>query len=771
MDEHMEAIRDALKLFVMEGVTTIRTAQNHTQNGLQNLSTVATFFSGVTATTIQYSFDKVDSHLQQVVNALWITSLVFSIASSINSQLAYHWRAAMYRSPRSAVPFVVMIWLTRTPLIFLVVSVMAFSAGLVCFTYASDQGRLVTTCATIFTSLTSLALLAVAIWFAMERAVYAKTKGNRWLEDIMREWRMGFLHRTGLLWVARVPPAGFKRAATWSTETLSRFGLFMSSTVGVPSPRRGSTSTGSDHYDEEYGAGLPTPNTSPKAERMRRFSSVSDPKSARIQTPDPPPVPQIFPDRGVSSSPVQERAPWSRSSHDHPPAQDEAQDPPPPPTSPTPRMRFKDAITKVRNTQRMKPTPKSPTKNGPGSHHRERSLTLPASADGHVDPNERFAPRPTRLAGLIPKLKALKPTQELIEHGGLVRHLQFSPDGKWLATCSWDRKAIIWKVEATLSQHRVLAHAGAGFLSQVAWSPDGKYLLTRTFRHVKVWLVESGVLKQTISCKTKIEAVTWMPKSSSFACVEGSSVHIMDLSGKIQADHTFERLDIHDVAMTHDEQRMILVATLQSSKDNLKPSKSKAEKRIIVYHLKDKKVECQVPVLENVRDVTISSDTSNGYLALISYEDTAPPELWRISVVNVEDRQETRQETRLQLLQTYMPTAVVEFAGPSYLGGTQDQFVICAGKKGDIHIWDRETGLLLHSLQGANMVDNTPEDLTGVAWNHCATGRYMFASATNDGTVRIWTAQAPPDSQQPSRTGSPTPSVPRPTSAAIGLAV
>ncbi|KAG8919922.1 hypothetical protein FRC00_010735, partial [Tulasnella sp. 408] len=383
---------------------------------------------------------------------------------------------------------VVMIWLTRTPLIFLVVSVMAFSAGLVCFTYASEQGRLVNTCATIFTSLTSLALIAVAVWFAMERAVYAKTKGSRWLEDIMREWKTAFLRRTGLLWVARVPPAGFKKFATWSTETLAKFGIFVSSTVGVPTRRRGSTSTGSEPYDEEYAGGLPTPNTSPKAERMRRFSSVSDPKSStRVQTPAPPPVPQLFPDRGVSSSPVQERGPWSRPSNDHPP-QDDSADPPPPPTSPTPRMRFKDAVKKVRNLERMKPTPKSPK--SPGGHSRERSLTLPASSDGHGDPNERFAPRPTRLAGLIPKLKALKPTQELIDHVGLVRHLQFSPDGKWLATCSWDRKAIIWKVEANLTQHRVLAHAGAGFLSQVAWSPDGKFLLTRTYRHVKVWLAE-----------------------------------------------------------------------------------------------------------------------------------------------------------------------------------------------------------------------------------------------------------------------------------------
>lgn len=83
-----------------------------------------------------------------------------------------------------------------------------------------------------------------------------------------------------------------------------------------------------------------------------------------------------------------------------------------------------------------------------------------------------------------------------------------------------------------------------------------------------------------------------------------------------------------------------------------------------MYHLVDKKVECQVPILENIRDVIISSDTSNGYLALVSYEDMRPPELWRISVVNVE----ARQEARVQLLQTYMPTAGVGFAGPTYLG-------------------------------------------------------------------------------------------------------
>ena len=39
-----------------------------------------------------------------------------------------------------------------------------------------------------------------------------------------------------------------------------------------------------------------------------------------------------------------------------------------------------------------------------------------------------------RVAGLVPKLRGLVPTQVLEEHQALVRHVQFSPNGKFLAT-------------------------------------------------------------------------------------------------------------------------------------------------------------------------------------------------------------------------------------------------------------------------------------------------------------------------------------------------
>jgi WD40 repeat protein len=51
---------------------------------------------------------------------------------------------------------------------------------------------------------------------------------------------------------------------------------------------------------------------------------------------------------------------------------------------------------------------------------------------------------------LLPQLSILLGTLEMREtlfaHRHLVRHLQFSPDGKWLATCSYNGTAILFKV-------------------------------------------------------------------------------------------------------------------------------------------------------------------------------------------------------------------------------------------------------------------------------------------------------------------------------------
>lgn len=88
--------------------------------------------------------------------------------------------SAIYRSPRACVPWWVSVWITRTPLMFLVASVIAFSAGLVCFTFSNfGAGSYVPIVTTVSTSISSFALFAVGFWFAGERYAFGKTKGRK----------------------------------------------------------------------------------------------------------------------------------------------------------------------------------------------------------------------------------------------------------------------------------------------------------------------------------------------------------------------------------------------------------------------------------------------------------------------------------------------------------------------------------------------------------------------------------------------------------------
>lgn len=53
------------------------------------------------------------------------------------------------------------------------------------------------------------------------------------------------------------------------------------------------------------------------------------------------------------------------------------------------------------------------------------------------------------------------------------------------------------------------------------------------------------------------------------------------LSGQILDVYSFQRMMLHDVAITNDQQRMLCVATLTASPDGLRPSMSREEKQII----------------------------------------------------------------------------------------------------------------------------------------------------------------------------------------------
>ena len=73
----------------------IRQAQDFSSQRYLNLTTVATFLSSVTATTLQITTgdqQSVQSALSIIMNTMWFTSLVFSTASAVYSLLIMTWR-------------------------------------------------------------------------------------------------------------------------------------------------------------------------------------------------------------------------------------------------------------------------------------------------------------------------------------------------------------------------------------------------------------------------------------------------------------------------------------------------------------------------------------------------------------------------------------------------------------------------------------------------------------------------------------------------------
>ncbi|KAI6014913.1 hypothetical protein PISMIDRAFT_687935 [Pisolithus microcarpus 441] len=384
----------------------------------------------------------------------------------------------------------------------------------------------------------------------------------------------------------------------------------------------------------------------------------------------------------------------------------------------------------------------------PMSPRRDSAWEAPqVTYTGRLQESGAPASRNAQISYYVEKLKQLNPIQELGAHQALVRHLQFSPNGRFLATSSWDATSIIFRVSQTgeLSTHRVLVHV-QGFIGQVAWSPNGKTLLTRLTRSVKVWN-EGGQCKKTIERQSTVQSIVWLPNSEGFLSVEGSEVVKLDLTGKVLDTYCLGRVRLHDVAVTEDCTRLIGVGPSITSPDSSQPScHTRIEKCLIVYNMQTKRKEIQAPFANDVWGIATARRAS---VVLISPEKS-PPQLWKLEFVR--DRDNNCYTSRLSLKHTYTRKAQFELAGPCYFGGRDDQFVLCAGKAGDVYIWDRDSGLLLRYIRP--LTPNAFGDLTCMAWNCGTDETFTFATGGYDGAVRLWSTAVPPADETGSESSS-----------------
>ncbi|KAI0092807.1 hypothetical protein BDY19DRAFT_926398 [Irpex rosettiformis] len=177
--------RHFIQVFTTIGIPTVKASQDHGVSNLQNQTIVATLFAGIATGMIQVFSTGDTGGLHDWIVLLWYMTLIFSVASAVNGLLHLSWMQAIYRSPDSHVPWWVLIWLKRFPLVFLVLAVGCFFVALILFALTPQQNRQTLIVTIALSSCSCFGLVAVSSWFSCELIVYSVYGGRKWLADII----------------------------------------------------------------------------------------------------------------------------------------------------------------------------------------------------------------------------------------------------------------------------------------------------------------------------------------------------------------------------------------------------------------------------------------------------------------------------------------------------------------------------------------------------------------------------------------------------------
>ncbi|KZV92176.1 WD40 repeat-like protein [Exidia glandulosa HHB12029] len=337
-------------------------------------------------------------------------------------------------------------------------------------------------------------------------------------------------------------------------------------------------------------------------------------------------------------------------------------------------------------------------------------------------------------------------THILAEHEDEVWHVQWSHDGRSLASASKDRNAIIWSIgpetgpaERECNVDKVLRDHDSP-VTALAWSLDDSILLTSSEMVIKMWNAKTGVcIRELKKHDEPVSSLVYLPDGAGF--VSGGmdrKIIIWDNDGSIRDAWPLAPIRVCDLTVSPDGNRLVAVGLLRSSESatgsnsslplgaagsngvgNTQPTPATSPKRkIVVYDLKTRQELNVIEVIGELTSVRVSRDSR---YAIINH---APDEvhLWDLQSGRLA-RKFTGQRQGQHIIR-------------SCFGGDEDSFVLSGSEDGNVYVWHRDTGVLLEVLAG-----HGEGSVNSVGWNPREPA--LFASCSDDHTIRIWEAPPP----------------------------
>ncbi len=284
-------------------------------------------------------------------------------------------------------------------------------------------------------------------------------------------------------------------------------------------------------------------------------------------------------------------------------------------------------------------------------------------------------------------------------HGGAVRSVDVSSDGRYIATASDDRTARLWDGESFQLVHELRGHGD--IVTQVAFHPQGHELATASWdERVRIWDVATGRCIRVVDDHAfDVITLAYDPEGRLLlsADIEGHIV-VTWLRGNLES--TILRPGAGDItALAYDPVREVIVARPHGGD------------QLLLLDPETGFIEGTVTVDDNIRDIAIDPQgkryaVAAGRTIMIIDADT----------LTVEKLLSGHSET--------IKTLAFDGSGKHLASGGFDNVV---------HLWDTSTGDLRLSFDGHDL------DINSIAFYP---DQVRLVSASEDDTARIWSQTA-----------------------------